>query len=556
MKMLDALEDLSRLLGQRADTAPDREKVTRARNLRGHIDEYIAPRAKDLTTPLLVVILGSTGAGKSSLFNALAGRSISPVGVLRPTTRVAQALMSPDDSAPSVLDQLSTAGSLTIIEDSAARSGMILIDSPDFDSIDDANRALSRRLLEAADLVIFVTTDTRYADDVPWSILRRALERGVPMLTLINRLPTDDTDRNDILEDFRRLLDEGGIDALDLRGSIGVVGVEKDALDLEFDALDRSSVAPVTEVLDGLRGDDEGRKELIRQSLERAIEGLSDPIDAIAGELEMEARAAVGLLSTRDQVFGRQLNEISERIDRGTFLRTEILREWQDFVGANRVSRVISEGIGKLAATIRSAFNPGPAAPAREIKESAFEDLVALLVSQAGEASANTAARWAEDPYGFKTLESDPSLWGASSDLGERARLMLDKWGETITAEVRELGENRRGVARIASLGINVVGTGAILAVFVQTGGLTGAEAGIAAVTAVVNQTLLEAIFGEGNVSRFVDNARARLDAAIADLFGKEASRWDRALDIAPESANLSANLREALGLVTRGAAS
>lgn len=547
MTTLDPLEELSRLLEQRADTAPDNDRATRARNLKGHIDEYIAPRAEDLTTPLLVVLLGSTGAGKSSLFNALAGRSISQIGVLRPTTRTAHALMNPEDSAPAVMDQLSAAGSLTVIRDSSAHPGMILIDSPDFDSIDDSNRALARRLLEAADLVIFVTTDTRYADDVPWSILRRALERGVPMLTLINRLPKNDQDRIAILKDFRRLLADGGISDLDQSGGVQVVGVEKDALEPDIDALDRSSVTPVIEVLDGLRGDAEGRKELIRQSLERAIEGLGHPVEEIAGELDLEARAATFLLAQRDRIFSQQLKEISNRIDRGTFLRSEILREWQDFVGANRVSRVISEGIGKLAATIRSAFNPGPAAPAREIKESAFEDLVALLISEASGAAANTAAQWAKDGYGFKALESDPSLWGASPDLGRRAQMMLERWGETITAEVRELGENRRGVARIASLGINVVGTGAILAVFVQTGGLTGAEAGIAAVTAVVNQTLLEAIFGEGNVSRFVDKARARLDAAIADLFETESKRWDQALEVTPEAERLSFELRAVL---------
>lgn len=554
MTLLSSLEDLSKLLQQRSATAPGVDLATKATNLQGHLDEYVAPRAQDLSTPLLVVLLGSTGAGKSSLFNAIAGRPVSEVGVLRPTTRTAHALLHPDDSEPVVIDRLSAAGSLTLIEDPTARRGMILVDAPDFDSIEASNRALSRRLLEAADLVVFVTTDTRYADDVPWSILRRALERGVPMLMLINRLPTSQADRDAILSDFRRLLAEGGIRDLDPGGAVQLVGVNKDALDHAISGLDREAVTPILDILDRLRDDDEGRKELIRQSLDRAVEGLSDPVEEIAAELDGEARTATKLLAFRDQTFSAHLEEISTRIDRGTFLRSEILREWQDFVGANRVSRVISEGVGKLAATIRSVFNPGPSAPAREIKESAFEDLVALLISEANEAAADTASQWAKDSYGFAGLETDPTLWGASPALGPRAQVELEKWGETITGEVRELGESRRGVARLASLGINVVGTGAILAVFIQTGGLTGAEAGIAAVTAVVNQALLEAIFGEGNVSRFVDRARARLDEAIASLFEAESKRWDRALPVTPDAAKLAAALRDQLSSILNGA--
>ena len=78
-------------------------------------------------------------------------------------------------------------------------------------------------------------------------------------------------------------------------------------------------------------------------------------------------------------------------------------------------------------------------------------------------------------------------------------------------SEIRVLGEQRKGWAQVASIGVNAVGTSAILAVFVHTGGLTGAEVGITAATAVVNQKLLEAIFGEANVAAFVSQARESL---------------------------------------------
>ena len=51
------------------------------------IDDYIRPRLADLDAPLLAVVGGSTGSGKSTIVNALIGTPITRVGVIRPTTR-------------------------------------------------------------------------------------------------------------------------------------------------------------------------------------------------------------------------------------------------------------------------------------------------------------------------------------------------------------------------------------------------------------------------------------------------------------------------------------
>ena len=55
-----------------------------------------------------------------------------------------------------------------------AAPGLALLDAPDIDSVVRANRELATQLLAAADLWLFVTTAARYADAVPWELLREA----------------------------------------------------------------------------------------------------------------------------------------------------------------------------------------------------------------------------------------------------------------------------------------------------------------------------------------------------------------------------------------------
>ena len=182
---------------------PGAEEARRARNdLVAQVDDYLLPRLAQMDAPALIVVGGSTGAGKSTILNSLVGSEVSPAGVLRPTTRAPVLAFHPDDlgwfEGDRVLPGLPRAsggeaqpGTLQLAPTESLSPGLALLDSPDIDSVLAENRALAGQLLAAADGWLFVTTAARYADAVPWEYLRAARDRGTALSLVLNRVPED-----------------------------------------------------------------------------------------------------------------------------------------------------------------------------------------------------------------------------------------------------------------------------------------------------------------------------------------------------------------------------
>ena len=547
--LVDRLDDLaSRRLASRprSDGA-----LTRARQLVDHLRGHIRVRATSLDAPLVVLLVGPTGAGKSTIFNTIAGRTASPIGVLRPTTRVAVVLVHPADRAALIEGAFAgvPADQVRFVDDPDIEPGLAVVDAPDIDSLEHANRALADRLVEAADLCCFVTTAVRYADQVPWSVLQRVKERGLPLLVIVNRMPPDPADRADVLTDVRRLLAEAGLDRL-LASEPGappreLIGVREGDLAPDGDRLLPDTIRPLHEEIARLRAGRDARRELAARALSGSLIGLGDSIDRIADDADHEAIDVEALRRVADRAYETSLVALRDEISHGTFLREEALRHWQSYVGADQITRFFSQGIGRVRGAVAAIFRPA-SAPVAEVRAATTDDLVAAARLQAAEAARRTAGAWSAEPGMGPLVGERADLWLPSPAFDGRLRAGLESWIDGIGAEIQAHGQSKRLLARGASVGVNVLGTGVMLGTFLHTGGLTGAEVGVAAATAFVNQKLLSALFGEAAMVELIAHARSRLQDVLTATFEAERTRFDELLPAPDELSGLAGELRAA----------
>lgn len=246
----------------------------------------ILPHLERRDLPAVVVLGGSSGAGKSTLFNSLAGEELSPATVIRPTTRMPYIAVHPDDIE--VMEGHALLDMGKVVHPENAISGVVLVDAPDLDSVEDANRELSRRLLDAADIWLFATTSSRYGDQMAWQMLRDAHARGMTCAVLLNRVPDRalDTVRRDI---FDRLQAEGMSDMALM--VVADAGPHEGLLDPMF-------VEEVAIWLERIAATQMGQT-LVDRTTEQMMPELRNQLQILSEAVEMQANAVEDL---RDKV--------------------------------------------------------------------------------------------------------------------------------------------------------------------------------------------------------------------------------------------------------------
>ncbi len=219
--MIDAASLESRLEGMHRalDLCPMEVSAALALPARAALDE-VSERLALGVDHTVVALLGGTGSGKSSLFNALTSLDFADVGARRPTTSRAAACSWGGDAGP-LLDFLGVSPQRRIRRESAldaddevALAGLVLLDVPDYDSVTTEHALQVDRLVPLADILVWVVDPQKYADAALHEGYLRGLgARQEDMVVLVNQVDTlPDSGLDRLLVDVRGLLDADGLD--------------------------------------------------------------------------------------------------------------------------------------------------------------------------------------------------------------------------------------------------------------------------------------------------------------------------------------------------------
>ncbi|GAB3658940.1 dynamin family protein [Nocardioides korecus] len=513
---------------------PDAEQQrTQRGEMVDQLEDYVLPRLVQIDAPLLAVVGGSTGAGKSTLVNSVVGERVSEPGVLRPTTRSPVLVHHPEDrewfADARILPELERTdrptadpGALQLVSSSSVPRGLALLDAPDIDSVEERNRTLATQLLAAADLWLFVTSAARYADQVPWDFLRQAAERSAAVAIVLDRTPADAVE--EVAGHLARMLTQRGLKDSPL------FTVAEGALDDEG-RLPAGAVSDITGWLREL-GDDAGaRSTVVRQTLDGAVRSLARRTFDLADAAQAQVDASARLRRDVDAAYDRALREIDEGSADGTLLRGEVLARWQDFIGTGELLRNLESKVGWLRDRVTDAFRGRPQG-AERVTVAVESGLQTLLIEHAEAAAERADASWRSTAAGAEVLAAGgPDLSRASRDFRERSERMVRDWQGGVLDLVRSEGADKRKTARFLSFGLNGLSVALMVVVFASTGGLTGAEVGIAGGSAVIGQKLLEAVFGDDAVRRLAAAARRDLHVRTEVLLDRERRRFLDLLD-------------------------
>ncbi|WP_218123435.1 GTPase domain-containing protein [Quadrisphaera sp. DSM 44207] len=570
VSLLDALETLRARVDalslplETGGVEASRRERTR---LLGQLDDYLIPRLRRLDAPLLAVVGGSTGAGKSTLVNSLVRHHVTTPGVLRPTTRQPVLVHHPDDTAwftsPQVLPHLprltgavppderddarsqgwrdgdarangsangttsttatataavaatpiGSARGLLLVPDFAQTPGLALLDAPDVDSVVEANRDLAVQLLGAADLWLFVTTAARYADAVPWEVLRTATERGTAVAVVLDRVPPDAVE--EVREDLARMLQEAGLEHAPLFTLV------ESALDGGM--LPEEQLAPLRAWLAQIAADARSRDVVVRRTLSGALASLQVRVPRLADSADAQDAEVEALRADLEEAYAGATDGLSDHLSDGTLLRGEVLARWQEFVGTGELLRSLQGAVGRVRDRVVAAVRRRPP-PAERLGEALAGGVAALVVDAAARGREQALLRWRARPSGAALLAHLPPQRAGLADprlparTGEDVERLVRDWQGHVLDLVRAEGQGRRSQALLLSLGVSGAGAVLMLVVFAGSAGLTGAEAGIAAATAALAQRVLEAVFGDQAVRELAEAARKDLVRRVEDL--------------------------------------
>lgn len=524
------------------------ERRAARREMVDQLEDYTIPRLMTIDAPLLAVVGGSTGAGKSTLVNSLVGHRVTAPGVLRPTTRSPVLVHHPDDEQWFGQDRLlpdlvrvhhatDDPDALQLVATEAVPAGLAVLDAPDVDSVEERNRQLAAQLLAAGDLWLFVTSAARYADQVPWEYLKRAAERSTAVAIVLDRTPTEAVPT--VASHLARMLASRGLKDSPLF-TVTEGKVDDDGL------LPAGHVAEIRAWLESLAADADARGAVVKQTLEGAIRDLTRRTHGVADAAAEQVTAADRLREDANRAYDAAIAAISEASADGTLLRGEVLARWQEFVGTGELLKSLETKVSWLRDRVVNAVKGKPQ-QAERVTVAVESGLETLILEHAEAAAERAEASWQQLAAGQALLAAaDQDLGRASRELRRKAERAVREWQRDVLDMVRTEGADKRSTARFLAFGVNGLSVALMVVVFASTAGVTGAEVGIAGGSAVLGQKLLEAVFGDQAVRSLAARARKSLEDRVRTLLEDERARYTRIIDGLALQPQVAEQLRDA----------
>ncbi|WP_029252481.1 GTPase [Paraoerskovia marina] len=280
----------------------------------------VAERARERSSlsgeHTVVAVAGSTGSGKSSVVNALAGTEVAVPGTRRPTTSHPRAAVW-GTGGDDLLRWLEVRDRVDVgSESGVATPGLILLDLPDHDSVVREHRRRAERVVARADLLVWVVDPQKYADaSLHDDYLRPLADHDdvvVVVLNQVDRLTA--ADARAVRDDLERLVTADGLPratvlAASARTGVGIVDLSErlgDAARRREAALARvaADVRVVAERIVDECGDPSRARDTkaARQRLIDGLEaaaGVETVVSAVRVSARRDAQAATGWPPTR-----------------------------------------------------------------------------------------------------------------------------------------------------------------------------------------------------------------------------------------------------------------
>lgn len=454
------------------------------------LQDYVIPRVMTMDAPLLTVVGGSTGAGKSTLVNSLVGQRVTAPGLLRPTTRCPVLVHHPDDAKWFGQDRLlpglkrtteasNDQYSIQLVATKRMKRGLALLDAPDVDSVDERNRELAAELLNCADLWLFVTSSARYADQVPWESLKSAAERSAAVAVVLDRTPEDAIQT--VSTHLARMLAARGLKDSPLfvvrNGKVSDEGL-----------LSKGHVAEISTWLAALADDAITRNLVVSQTVDGAVRAISFTAYKVADAAGAQVAIAEGLALAATESYDQGVGAVQAALEAGVLARGDAGARWRDLIASGAFGNSSNSADGAL--------------PAGQVRTGLSLALELLLVRHAESAAEATASRWIDIPEGadLLALPGAESLSRASRGLRSATSQAVSAWQGAVEADVR------------------AEGGGEAAAVAAMIGALGGSTQD--------STDVLTGLVGQAAAASLIERAEERLREGVRDLFAGEHRRY------------------------------